>query len=104
MIPAAKHTTAEAQRSLTPEDEAKIAQLLRESRDKQRSYADFFGWAAHRGLDVVAALRESLATVGSSFFSKPVSRCRPNEPPDCEATNYEDERLAAIEVTELVNE
>jgi hypothetical protein len=47
-------------------------------------------------------LAESLTLRGDLFFGEVKSRGRPNDPPDCEAKNTEDQRIA-IEVTELVD-
>src|SRR5690349_8364900 len=90
---------------MTPEDEAEIVRLLRESRDRSRGYADFFLWAVDRDLEewgVVTALAESLEQERCLFFSDIISRRRPNDPPDCEARDHGGARLA-IEVTELVD-
>jgi hypothetical protein len=87
------------------EDQAKVVELLRESRDRSRGYADFFLWAANRDLEewgVVVTLAESLAAGGDPFFRDVKSRGRPNDPPDCEARDSQGRRIA-IEVTELVD-
>lgn len=90
---------------MNADDQAEIVKLLRESRERSRGYADFFQWATDRDLEewgVVITLAESLTLRGDLFFGEVKSRGRPNDPPDCEAKNTEDQRIA-IEVTELVD-
>lgn len=90
---------------MTPEDKAEIVKLMREARDRRRGYADFFLWAIDRDLEefgIVSVFSESLAADERLFFKNLTCRGRPNDPPDCEAQNYQGERVA-IEVTELVD-
>jgi hypothetical protein len=90
---------------MTLDDEAEILALMRAARERSRGYADFFGWAINRDLEesgVISSLVESMATDGLSFYENVKSRCRPNDPPDCEAIDCRGERVA-IEVTELVD-
>jgi hypothetical protein len=90
---------------MTPDDEAEILALMRAERKKSRGYADFFGWAIDRDLEesgVISSLVESMAVDGFSLFKNVKSRRRPNDPPDCEATDCNGARVA-IEVTELVD-
>ena len=90
---------------MTPEDEVEIVKLMRKSRESSRGYADFFLWAINRDLEefgVVTQLNESLAIDQKVIFTNLTSRGRPNDPPDCEALNHQQERIA-IEVTELVD-
>lgn len=90
---------------MAPDDEAEILALMRAAIARSRGYADFFGWATDRDLEelgVISALAESLEADGASFFSSLKRRGRPNDPPDCEALNPNDSRIA-IEVTELVD-
>ena len=90
---------------MTPDDEAEILALMRAARKQSRGYADFFGWAIDRDLEesgVISSLVESMAADGLSFFENVKSRRRPNDPPDCEATDCNGARVA-IEVTELVD-
>lgn len=89
---------------MTPEDEEEIVALMRAARAKARGYADFFGWSTDRDLEewgVVTTLWESLQHNGESFFNEISGRGRGNDPPDCEALDFEGKRIA-IEVTELV--
>jgi len=89
---------------MTTDDEAEILALMRAARERSRGYADFFGWAPNRDLEefgVISSLVESMTADGVSFYQNMKSRCRPNDPPDCEAINSSGERVA-IEVTELV--
>jgi hypothetical protein len=91
---------------MTPEDEAEIVALMRAARAKDRGYANYFGWSLDRDLEelhVAALFAESLENDGSLFFSQLRSRCRPNDPPDCEALLRDGARIA-IEITELVDE
>jgi hypothetical protein len=90
---------------MTPKQEAEIAQLMRNARERSRGYADFFLWATDRDLEewgIVKVLVESLELDGKSLLFSVQSRGRPNDPPDCEAVNAQGERVA-IEVTELVD-
>jgi hypothetical protein len=90
---------------MNADDQAEIVKLLHESRERSRGYADFFQWAADRDLEewgVVITLAESLTLRGDPFFGEVKSRGRPNDPPDCEAKDTNDQRIA-IEVTELVD-
>lgn len=90
---------------MNPDDEAEILVLMRAARERSRGYADFFGWAPNRDLEefgVISSLVESMAADDLSFYENVKSRCRPNDPPDCEAINCRGERVA-IEVTELVD-
>lgn len=90
---------------MTTEEDREILHLMREARNKARGYADFFGWGTDRDLEewgVVTSLSESLESEGKKIFSSLKSRGRPNDPPDCEARDNDDNRVA-IEVTELVD-
>lgn len=83
------------------EVKAKIQEAARRS----RGYADFFQWPPDRDREefgVVQELAASLDAIGAGFFRDPVSRGRPNDPPDCEAIDTSGSRIA-IEVTELVD-
>ncbi len=65
-----------------------------------------FGWDTNRDIEewgIVNYLSESLASSGKAIFKSLKKRGRPNDPPDCEALDENDQRIA-IEVTELVNE
>jgi hypothetical protein len=89
---------------MTPEDEKEIVGLMRAAREKGRGYASFYGWATDRDIEewgVTTTLRESLERTGESFFDDIKRRGRGNDPPDCEAVDFEGNRIA-IEVTELV--
>lgn len=88
---------------MTPDDEAEILALMRAARKRSRGYADFFGWAIDRDLEesgVISSLVESMAAEATLFYGNVKSRRRPNDPPDCEATDSCGARVA-IEVTEL---
>jgi len=90
---------------MTSDDEAEIRALMRAARERSRGYADFFGWAIDRDLEesgVLSSLAESMAADGVLFYENIKSRRRPNDPPDCEATDSEGARVA-IEITELVD-
>ena len=90
---------------MTSEEEKEILHLMREARNKARGYADFFGWGSDRDIEewgVVTSLAESLESDGKNIFSSLKRRGRPNDPPDCEARDNDDNRIA-IEVTELVD-
>ncbi|MBU1191966.1 MAG: hypothetical protein KKE76_09655 [Gammaproteobacteria bacterium] len=90
---------------MTTEEDKEILHLMREARNKARGYADFFGWGTDRDLEewgVVTSLSESLESEGKKIFSSFKTRGRPNDPPDCEARDNDDNRVA-IEVTELVD-
>lgn len=86
-------------------EEKAIVELMREAQQRARGYADFFGWAPDRDLEevgIVQSLAESLEAEQKLFFASIRGRGRPNDPPDCEAKSFVDERIA-IEVTELVD-
>jgi len=90
---------------MTTDEEKEILRLMREARNKDRGYADFFGWGSDRDIEewgVVTSLSESLESEGNKLFSCLKRRGRPNDPPDCEALDNEGNRIA-IEVTELVD-
>jgi hypothetical protein len=90
---------------MTSDDEAEIVALMRAARAKARGYADHFGWAIDRDVEewgVVTCLGEALDASGQRFFSNLRRRGRPNDPPDCEASVDNGQRIA-IEVTELVD-
>jgi len=90
---------------MTTEEDKVILHLMREARNKARGYGDFFGWGTDRDLEewgVVTSLSESLESEGKIIFSSLKTRGRPNDPPDCEARDNDDNRVA-IEVTELVD-
>jgi hypothetical protein len=92
--------------AVTRDDEAKIVALMRSARARARGYADFFLWSIDRDMEewgVVMSLAESLEADDDLFFTSPRRRGRPNDPPDCEATDNVGGRIA-IEVTELVDE
>src|SRR3569833_3368780 len=75
---------------MTSDDEADILALIRAARKRSRGYADFFGWAIDRDLEesgVISSLVESMAADGLSYYKNVESRRRPNDPPDCEATD-----------------
>jgi hypothetical protein len=87
------------------EEEAEIRALMRAARKRSRGYADFFGWAIDRDIEesgVLSSLAESMAADGVLFYKNVKSRRRPNDPPDCEATDSYGARVA-IEITELVD-
>ncbi|WP_298017838.1 hypothetical protein [uncultured Castellaniella sp.] len=89
---------------MTPEDEKKIADLIRAARANKRGYADFYSWSTDRDIEewgVTTELWKSLQATGESFFDDIKRRGRGNDPPDCEAVDYKGNRIA-IEVTELV--
>lgn len=92
---------------MTEDEEREIAAVIRQATAKARGYADYFGWAANRDLEewgVLQALRESLEREGRPFYYRELRvRGRPNDPPDCEALDFADRRVA-VEVTELVRE
>ncbi|ESS69431.1 hypothetical protein MGMO_134c00060 [Methyloglobulus morosus KoM1] len=86
--------------------ETEIFDLITEARNKARGYAGFFGWSSDRDIEewgVVTCLVESLEREGEILFTSLKRRGRPNDPPDCEALNFDWKRVA-IEVTELVDE
>lgn len=90
---------------MTTEEEKEILDLMREARNKARGYADFFGWGSDRDIEewgVVTSLSESLEYEGNNLFTSLKKRGRPNDPPDCEASDNNGNRIA-IEVTELVD-
>ena len=90
---------------MTSDDEAEIRALMRAARERSRGYADFFGWAIDRDFEesgVLSSLAESMAADGVLFYENIKSRRRPNDPPDCEATDSDGARVA-IEITELVD-
>jgi hypothetical protein len=90
---------------MTTEEEKEILFLTREAREKERGYADFFGWGTDRDIEewgVVTSLSESLELEGKHIFTSLQRRGRPNDPPDCEARDSNGNRIA-IEVTELVD-
>lgn len=92
-------------RLMTPDDEAEVARLMREARERDRGYASFFGWQTDRDLEELGALRalaESLEARGTLFFDQISIRGRGKDPPDLEALDAENRRVA-FEVTELVN-
>ncbi len=74
-------------------------------RSQKRGYATFFEWPLNRELaelGVVHYLLASMKADGKTPFHQVHSRGRGNDPPDCEAADSEDRRVA-IEVTELVD-
>jgi len=74
-------------------------------RSQKRGYATFFEWPLNRDqaeLGVVRYLLASMSADGQTLFHHVRSRGRGNDPPDCEAIDSEDRRVA-IEVTELVD-
>ncbi len=86
-------------------DEHEIFTQMREARAKARGYADFFSWAIDRDLEewgVATSLSQELAIDEVNIFTNLKRRGRPNDPPDCEAVDL-DEKRVAIEVTELVD-
>lgn len=90
---------------MTTEKEKEVLHLMREARNKARGYADFFGWGTDRNIEewgVVTSLSKSLESEGKKIFSSLKMRGRPNDPPDCEARDSDENRVA-IEVTELVD-
>lgn len=90
---------------MSSEEEKEILHLIREAKNKARGYADFFGWGSDRDIEewgIVTCLAESLVSDGKKIFSSLKRRGRPNDPPDCEARDNDDNRIA-IEVTELVD-
>lgn len=90
---------------MTSDDKAEIRALMRAARERSRGYADFFGWANDRDLEesgVLSSLVESMAADGVLFYENIMSRRRPNDPPDCEATDSDGARVE-IEITELVD-
>jgi hypothetical protein len=89
---------------MNSDQQAEIARLLREARDRSRGYADFFLWSTDRDLEewgVATALAESMNLRGAPLLIDIKSRGRQNDPPDCEAKDRNAKRVA-IEVTELV--
>ena len=90
---------------MTSEEEKEILRLMREARNKARGYADYFGWGSDRDIEewgVVKNLIESLESEGKNIYHSLTMRGRLNDPPDCEARDYDNNRIA-IEVTELVD-
>lgn len=74
-------------------------------RSQKRGYATFFEWPLNRDqaeLGVVRYLLASMEADGRALFRQVHSRGRGNDPPDCEAIDDADRRVA-IEVTELVD-
>lgn len=90
---------------MTPDEEAEIGSALREAIRKSRGYADFFGWGRNRDLEelgVLTSLAESMQADGALFFGNIRARGRGSDPPDLEALDSEDRRVA-FEITELVD-
>ena len=90
---------------MTPDEKTQIAQVMRAAREKSRGYADFFGWATNRDLEewgVLTSLLESMEKDGALSYTNLRMRGRGSDPPDCEALNDEQKRVA-IEVIELVD-
>jgi len=74
-------------------------------RRNQRPYAGYFSWETNREtqeLGVVQAFAESLEHQGQTFFTEHKARGVGKDPPDCEATGVDGQRIG-IEVTELVD-
>ncbi|MDE0154812.1 MAG: hypothetical protein OXS28_04310 [Gammaproteobacteria bacterium] len=70
-----------------------------------RKHAPYFFLSSNRQLnevDVANLLSEELSKQGEESFHSVTSRGQSNDPPDCEATGDEGERIG-IEVTELVD-
>lgn len=90
---------------MSPEDEKGILALMRAAIAKSRGYSDFFGWSINRDTEEWGGREEFggiAITRGKQFFVDLKRRGRPNDPPDCEATQF-DGGLVGIEVTELVD-
>jgi len=90
---------------MTQDEHSEILRIVKAARAKARGYSDFFGWPPDRDLEergVVDLLLESLTVDGTNFFKDVSSRGRGNDPPDCDAIDFEGNRIA-IEVTELVD-
>jgi hypothetical protein len=86
------------------DDKSKIGQAMREAIRHRRGYADFFGWSQNRDREeegVLVALAESLQKDEALFFGKIQPRGRGNDPPDLEALDRNEKRIA-FEITELV--
>jgi len=79
--------------------------LLRDALRKQRGYADFFQWP-NRDVEELGVLRElirCLSTSGHPIPDQIALRGRGFDPPDCEATASNGDRIA-VEITELVDQ
>lgn len=86
-------------------DDEEILAEMRAALVKARGYADHFGWATDRDLEewsVARLLIEALDKDGLPSLTNLKRRGRPNDPPDCEALDFNGQRVA-IEVTELVD-
>jgi hypothetical protein len=86
------------------EQKSKIGHALREAVRCRRGYADFFGWPDRDREEeaVLAALKASLQKDEALFFGKIQPRGRGNDPPDLEAFDRYERRIA-FEITELVD-
>jgi hypothetical protein len=87
------------------DDKSKIGQAMREAIRRRRGYADFFGWSSNRDREeerVLALLAESLQKDEALFFGKIRPRGRGNDPPDLEAPDRNERRIA-FEIAELVD-
>lgn len=82
-----------------------VMKIMREAVERQRPYADYFGFAVDRGmaeLGVAEELCEALKAEGKPLAGDLKSRGQGNDPPDCEGTG-ENGGCIGIEVTELVD-
>lgn len=78
---------------------------MRDGMERARRYAGFFDWPLNRDVaefGVVESLAKSLKISGNLFFKNLSIRGRGSDPPDLEAMDFNDLRIA-IEVTELVD-
>jgi hypothetical protein len=88
------------------EDErANIAARLRDAVSKARGYADFFGWPDRdvEEASVAKEVSDALLRIGVHSIHNLTLRGRGNDPPDCEAMDQNQDRIA-LELTELVDE
>ena len=87
------------------DDKSKIGQAMRDAILHRRGYADFFGWSSNRDREeeiVLVSFAESLQKDGALFFGKIQPRGQGNDPPDLEAPDRKERRIA-FEIAELVD-
>lgn len=89
------------------EEEKEFIDRIKQAIARGRGYADHFGWPPNRDLEewgVVDTFCEAQKAKNQLFLirSSVKSRGRGNDPPDCEAQDFQGNRIG-IEVTELVD-
>ena len=85
-----------------PSEQSEMKKILRE---KRRGYADFYHCPLDKSIteiEVMKSFEETMESRSEVLFSRITARGEGMDPPDCEAIDFKQNRVA-IEITELVD-